>query len=494
LRGNRRPSTVGYDTIARLDSEREMERPGLPLDLRQAFDAQRAAAAREPFPDWPRRRARLQRLRRLIAENEGAIAQAIDADFGGRPAIETEMAEIWPTLEEIKVALRHGARWMKPRRVGVSRWFLPAAGEILPQPLGVIGVIAPWNYPLLLSAGPVAGALAAGNRVLVKLSEHTPNVSALLQSLVATDFSFDELCIVTGDATVAAEFSRLPFDHLLFTGSTKVGHDVMQAAAANLTPVTLELGGKSPAIIAPGYPLAHAIERVLMGKLLNAGQTCIATDHVRLPRGEIEAFVQGCIEQACRMYPRGLDDAEYCSIIDERQYRRLTGGIDEAIARGARCQILFESGRDAARRRLAPVIVIDPPDDLRLMREEIFGPVLPVIPYDEIEQALAQVNARPRPLALYWFDRDPARSERALRATHAGGVCINDTLLHIAQPTLPFGGVGPSGMGHYHGRWGFDTFSKLKPVFRQRRFNAMKVFLPPYSGKMRALLRLMKRF
>ncbi len=268
----------------------------------------------------------------------------------------------------------------------------------------------------------------------------------------------------------------------------------MQAAAANLTPVTLELGGKSPAIIAPGYPLAHAIERVLMGKLLNAGQTCIATDHVFLPRGEIEAFVHGCRAQARRMYPLGLDDHEYCSIINVRQYRRLTDGIDEATARGARCEVLFASGRDAARRRLAPVIIIDPADDLRVMREEIFGPVLPIIPYDDVEQALARVNARPRPLALYWFDRDAARSERALRVTHAGGVCVNDTLLHIAQPSLPFGGVGPSGMGHYHGRWGFDTFSKLKPVFRQRRFNLMKIFLPPYSGRMRALLQLMKRF
>ncbi len=470
-----------------------MERPNVSLDLRRVFAAQRAAAEREPFPDWPSRRTRLQRLRRLISENESAIAQAIDADFGGRPAIETELAEVWPTLEEIKDALRHGSRRMRPRRVGVSRWFLPAAGWILPQPLGVIGVIAPWNYPLLLSAGPVAGALAAGNRVLVKLSEHTPNFSALLQSLVAANFAVDELCIITGDAEVAAEFSSLPFDHLLFTGSTAVGRRVMQAAAVNLTPVTLELGGKSPAIIAPGYPLAHAIERMLMGKLLNAGQTCIAPDYALVPRGQIEPFVQGCIARARRMYPGGLDDPDYCSIINERQYRRLTDAVDEAIARDVRCEVLFASDRDPVRRRLAPVIVIDPPENLRLMRDEIFGPVLPLIPYDDIEQALAQVNARPRPLALYWFDRDAARSERALRATHAGGVCINDTLLHIAQPTFPFGGVGPSGMGHYHGRWGFDTFSKLKPVFRQRRFNTMKVFLPPYSATMRALLRLMKR-
>lgn len=465
-----------------------------PTDLHAIFERQRAAFAAAPFPDHAVRSDRLRRLARVLTENESAICDAIDRDFGGRPRIETELAEIWPGLEELKTAASQVARWMKPRRAGVSKWFLPATAQVMPQPLGVVGIIVPWNYPLYLAVGPMAAALAAGNRVMVKMSEFTPAFSAEFRSLCARCFSDDELCIVTGGPAVAAQFSALPFDHLLFTGSTTIGRKVMAAAAANLTPVTLELGGKSPAVIAPGYPIQHAVERILAGKLLNAGQTCIAPDYVLLPRATLGEFVATAHATARRLYPGGLADGNWCSVINERQYQRLSAGLDELAAHGTTVESLFPgAARDDTRHRLAPALVIDPPLDSTLMRDEIFGPPLPVIPYDDVEEAIAFITARARPLALYWFDRDTARIQDALQRTHAGGVSVNDTLLHIAQHTLPFGGVGASGMGHYHGRWGFDTFSKLKPVFRQARFNGLRLFLPPYSQTMRRLLEIMKR-
>jgi coniferyl-aldehyde dehydrogenase len=269
----------------------------------------------------------------------------------------------------------------------------------------------------------------------------------------------------------------------------------MAAAAANLTPVTLELGGKSPAIITPGYPLEHAVQRIIAGKLINAGQTCIAPDYVLLPRDQVPAFVAAARAQVQRSYPAGLADGDFCSVIDDRHYRRLAQMVDEAAERGSRAECLFAgAARDEARHRLAPVLLIDPPADGSAMRDEIFGPVLPLVPYDRLDDAIAFVNARPHPLALYWFDHDRARTDEALCTMPAGGVTVNDTLLHITQESLPFGGVGASGMGHYHGKWGFDAFSKLKPVFRQSRFNGMALFLPPYRPLMRRLLRLMKRY
>ena len=472
-----------------------MEMHDAPADLSLAFERQRAAWSKGPGVHCFLLVDRLRGLPRLGGSPAAASARASDADFGGRPAIETELAEIWPSLEAVKGALRHGRRWMRPRRAGVGKWFLPARAQLLPQPLGVVGIIVPWNYPLYLGIGPLVAALAAGNRAMVKLSEFTPEFALLMQRLFAAVFAPDEVCVVTGGADVAAQFSALPFDHLLFTGSTAVGRKVMGAAAANLTPVTLELGGKSPAIVAPGYPLGHAAQRIVTGKLLNAGQTCIAPDYVLLPRESVAAFVDAARSEARRGYPRGLADANYCSIVNDRQYRRLAGAVDEAAARGARTEALFDgAARDDARHRLAPVLLVDAPADSAVMREEIFGPVLPLVPYDRIEDAIAFVAARPRPLALYWFDRDEARTQRALQGLPAGGVTVNDTLLHIAQDDLPFGGVGASGMGHYHGQWGFETFSKLQPVFRQSRINGMAMFLPPYSARMRRVLGLMKRY
>jgi coniferyl-aldehyde dehydrogenase len=466
----------------------------MPADLNRSFERLRTAFAAAPFPTWGERADRLRRLARLVRDHESRFARAIDEDFGGRPAIETELAEIWPSLEETKSALRHGRRWMKPRRAGVGRWFLPGSGRILPQPLGVVGILVPWNYPLYLAVGPMAAALAAGNRVMVKMSEATPLFAAEFQARCADTFGPDEVVVVTGGPDVAAQFSALPFDHLLFTGSTNVGRLVMRSAAENLTPVTLELGGKSPTVITPDYPMEHAVQRVLAGKLLNAGQTCIAPDYVLLPHGRIEAFITEARRQARVMVPGGLGDAGWCSVVSTRQYTRLVSGIDEAVARGTRIEVLFDGpARDDARHRLAATLLVEPPEDCSVLRDEIFGPVLPLVGYENVDEAIAFINARPRPLALYWFDHDRARSDAAMRSTHAGGVCINDTLLHVAQDSMPFGGVGDSGMGHYHGQWGFDNFSKMKPIFRQARVNAMKLFLPPYSPLARRLLKMMKR-
>lgn len=466
-----------------------------PSELHVIFEIQRAAYEAAPFAEWDERRNRLERLRRLLEDNETAIETAIDSDFAGRPRIETQIAEIFPSLSEIRGAIKHGKRWMKPRSAGVSKWFLPARANVVPRPLGVVGIIVPWNYPLFLSVSPLVAALVAGNRAMVKMSEFTPAFSELFQRMIAGAFRANEVAVITGAAEVAAQFSALPFDHLLFTGSTSVGRKVMGAASQNLTPVTLELGGKSPVVIAPGYPIDQAVQRVLAGKLLNAGQTCIAPDYALVPRAQVAAFVESATRQAQRMYPSGLEDRDYCSIVNVRQYERLARYVEQARNAGAAIVPLFNGAeRNGGKHRLAPAIVVNPSPDLDLMREEIFGPLLPVIPYEDVKDAMAFINSRPRPLAMYWFDNDGKRAEAALKHTHAGGVCFNETLVHVAQEDLPFGGVGASGMGHYHGRWGFDTFSKLTPVFRQSRFNGMKLFLPPYKPRAAKMLRLMKRF
>ncbi|MCX8115207.1 MAG: coniferyl aldehyde dehydrogenase [Burkholderiaceae bacterium] len=466
----------------------------VPARLQAIFEAQREAYDRDDFPTWEVRRDRLRRLRRLLEDNEPALEVAIAADFGCRPRLETQIAEFFPALAEIKGALRHGKQWMKPRRVWVSKWFLPARAEILPRPVGVVGIIVPWNYPVYLSIGPMVGALVAGNRVMVKLSEYTPVFGELFQRLVAQAFRPDEVSVVLGGPDVAAAFSALPFDHLLFTGSTAIGRKVMAAAAENLTPVTLELGGKSPTVVAPGYSIERAATRILAGKLLNAGQTCIAPDYVLLPRDSVDDFVVAARAQSRRMFPSGLASGEYTSVINARQYERLLGYLDEAAALGVRIEPLFDGAqRDDPAHRLAPALLIEPPPAAAVMRDEIFGPLLPLVGYDRVDDAIGFINARPRPLALYWFDDDRERTERALRRTHAGGVCVNETLVHVAQEELPFGGIGPSGMGHYHGRWGFETFSKLKPVVWQAKVNAMSLFLPPYRPLAHKTLKLMKR-
>ena len=454
----------------------------------QVFQRMHAATRRSLMVERAVREARLTALLALVHDNAERFIEAISSDFGHRSAHETRLLELFPSLEAIRHNRSHLGAWMKPQGKSPSIWFRPGRARIIPQPLGVVGIIVPWNYPLYLAVSPLAAALAAGNRVMIKMSEFTPRTGELLAQLATKYFSEDQVAVVLGDATVGADFARLPFDHLLFTGSTKVGHDIMRMAADNLTPVTLELGGKSPVILGPDYPLAKAAERIMIGKLLNAGQTCIAPDYVLVPAGREQAFVEAARAVVAKCFPALATTPDYTAIINERHYQRLQGYVADAEARGAKIEPLSTAAADAARRKLPPLALLNVDDNMRVMQDEIFGPLLPIVPYDTLEQAFAYINQRPRPLALYYFGYNKAEQQRVLEQTHSGGVCLNDTMLHVAQDDMPFGGVGPSGMGHYHGHEGFKTFSHAKGTFIKQRFNAARMIYPPYGKAIQKLV------
>lgn len=455
--------------------------------LNAEFVRVREAYRAEPCPDWEARKQRLRTLEKLLLENRNRLAEAIDEDFDGRPVEETALLEFFPSLLAIRHALKHGRRWMRARRRFAEFWFLPARTELLPQPLGIVGVIVPWNYPLYLSIGPLTDALAAGNGCLLKLSEFTPRFATVFSELIERYFPGHEVRAVTGNAEVGKAFSALPFDHLLFTGSTAVGREVMRAAATNLTPVTLELGGKSPTIIGPDVRFEHAVERILIGKCFNAGQTCIAPDYVLLPRPRVQAFIDTARHRFARLYPDFASNRQYAGIIDDAHHARLQRLHEAAVTAGAAPHPLGDA--PGSGRRLAPTLFSDVTADCPLMQEEIFGPWLPLIPYDDFDEALAFIAARPHPLALYLFDDDKTRLRRVLEHTRAGGVTVNDTLCHITQSHLPYGGVGPSGMGSYHGEPGFRTFSRMTPVFHQSRLSGFRLLNPPYGAHFRFMLR-----
>ncbi len=460
-----------------------------------AFERLHAAARADLAPDWPVRADRLRRLQAALQSHRTDLAAAISADFGHRAAQETELYELFPCLNGLRHALRHGQRWMRPRRRAADWWAQPGHCRLVPQPLGVVGIVSPWNYPLYLSVGPLTDALVAGNRALLKPSEYTPRFSTLLAQMLAQRFDATEVGVVQGGGDIAAAFCALPFDHLLFTGSTAVGRRVMAAASGHLTPVTLELGGKSPALIGPtlqsGPQLDTAVQRILVGKLLNAGQTCIAPDYALVPRRLVAEFVTLARQHAQRFYPALASNPHYTRLINAAQFTRLQAWVDEACTQGATAVPLTEAQPDAASRLMPPLLLLDVPPSARVLQEELFGPVLPVVAYDELDDALAWINARPRPLALYLFDHDRAVVERVLQHTVSGGVAINDTLLHMGQGALPFGGIGPSGMGSYHGEAGFRTFSHLKPVFMQSRLNAIRFLRPPYGRLFESAVRLL---
>jgi coniferyl-aldehyde dehydrogenase len=457
-----------------------------PLDaLDRLFKAQRAAYAANPMPPAAQRQQWLKALRDVLSSERQALIEAISTDFSHRSADETLLAELMPSLHGIHYASRRLKGWMKPSRRHVGMAFQPAAAKVVYQPLGIIGVIVPWNYPLYLAIGPLVGALAAGNRVMLKLSESTPATGLLLKELLGRIFPEDLVGVVLGEADVGVAFSRLPFDHLLFTGSTSVGKHVMRAAAENLTPVTLELGGKSPAIVSRDVPLKDAAERIAFGKTLNAGQTCVAPDYVLVPEDRVGGFVEAYRQAVQRFYPTLTDNPDYTAIINERQLARLNGYVSDATSKGALLIPLFEQGQG---RRMPHSVLLNVSDDMTVMQDEIFGPLLPIVPYRDVEQAFAYINQRPRPLALYYFGYDKREQNRVLHETHSGGVCLNDTLLHVAQDDMPFGGVGPSGMGHYHGHEGFLTFSKAKGVLVKQRFNAARLIYPPYGKSIQKLI------
>ena len=464
--------------------------------LEDAFAAQRAAFAREMNPSLEARHDRLDRLLQLTAVHQDAIIDAVSADFGHRSRHETDLADIFVVLSAIRHTRRQVRRWMKPRGVATPLHLLPATSELIRQPLGVVGVISPWNYPLQLALLPVAAALAAGNRVMLKPSELTPRFSALLQKIVAEAFAPDEFAVFPGDVELGRAFSRLPFNHLFFTGSTAVGRQVALAAAENLTPVTLELGGKSPAIIDVDCDLPEAARRIAFAKLLNAGQTCVAPDYMLVPRARVDAFVTALQRAVGAMYPTLAGNPDYTSIVNERHYGRLAQLVADAQAHGATAVPMAAATAtpDAASRQFPPTVLLGVDDEMAVMREEIFGPLLPVVPYDSLDGAIAYVNARPHPLALYWFGRDRAHRERVLQRTISGGVTINDACWHVCQEYLPFGGVGASGMGAYHGEHGFLTFTQEKAVLHQSRLNGIALFRPPYGRRFEAVLALLKRF
>ncbi len=463
--------------------------------LREVFERQHGASRHDPAPDAARRERDLDALHDGILGHADAIAGAISADFGGRSRHETRLLELFPCLEAIRHARARVRRWMRPDRRAVSLWFQPGRAKVVWQPLGTVGIVVPWNYPVYLSIGPLVSALAAGNRVMIKMSEFTPATGELLARLISDRFDEERVAVFNGEADMARAFAALPFDHLLFTGSTQTGRSVMAAAAANLTPVTLELGGKSPAIVGGDFPLALACERILFGKLLNAGQTCIAPDYVLLPAGRELEFIGHARAFVSRCYPTLARNPDYTAIVNERHYQRLQDLAADALARGATGTEINPANEalDAADRKIAPTLITGTTGEMRLMQEEIFGPLLPLVGYRDLDEAIAYVNARPRPLALYYFDRDRARIERVLRETVSGGVTINDTMMHIAQDELPFGGAGESGMGQYHGHAGFATFSNQKAVFTQSRLNALPLFRPPYGKRFERLIRLLLR-
>ena len=463
--------------------------------MEASLQAQRARFMTEPMPSLSQRREKLKALKRALLQYKTPLCEALSRDYGQRSIQDSLLADILPCVMNINYTLRHLKRWLKPSRRHAGLLLSPARVEVVYQPLGVVGIVVPWNFPVMLSIGPLITALAAGNRAMIKLSEFTPQTNKVLREMLAGIFEDDEVAVFEGEADMAAAFSALPFDHLLFTGSTAVGHRVMHAAADNLTPLTLELGGKSPVLVAPDMPLELAVERMVFGKSLNAGQICVAPDYVLVPDDKVDDFVSEYRKQFCKMYPQGVASRDFASIINERQYQRLTRLLDDARHKGARVIPCHDAARDDSRLRMITHLLLDTSEEMAIRQDEIFGPLLPVIPYREPGEALDFIRQRPRPLALYLMSFDPELQQRVITTTHAGGMAINDSVLHVGADDAPFGGIGPSGMGHYHGREGFETFSKAKTVFRRGKFTTAKLASPLYGrGSRRWLQKLIMAF
>jgi coniferyl-aldehyde dehydrogenase len=462
--------------------------------LDDAFHAMFDKSRAEPAPTLEVRLDRLKRLRAAIADSEARFEQAISADFGHRSTVETTIAETLFLMVEIKHTTKHLKKWMAPQRIATALQFWPAKNRLIPQPLGVVGIIAPWNYPLQLTLAPAIGAIAAGNRVMIKPSELTPRFSALLKEVIAAKFDATEMMVTGVEDEIAKAFASLPFDHLVFTGSTKVGRLVAEAAGRNLTPITLELGGKSPAIVDRSAELNEAAERIAYGKLLNAGQTCIAPDYALVPENELQTFADKVAGHMRRMFGTDPANKDYTSVISDRHYARLEGLVTDAAAKGARILQPAKADDPAWKRmrKFPPTIVVGATPDMTIMQEEIFGPVLPMIGYKDAKEPVDYINKHDRPLALYWFGKDDAARDEVLARTVSGGVTVNDCLFHFTQVNQPMGGVGASGTGAYHGEWGFRALSKLKPVFYRSPFNRLADLYPPYGSKIARLQKLLR--
>ncbi len=461
-------------------------------EAQRIFNLQRAAYLRHPYPSIEERRANLDTVERILVDNADAIADAINADFGHRAAEESKLLELFNCVDGIRNAKKQLGKWMKPQHRHVGILFATAKNRLIPQPKGVIGLVSPWNYPLFLTISPLTSILAAGNRCMIKMASNSQHLCRLLAEKFAQQFPEDMVAILPG--VKPNDFTTLPFDHVIFTGSADAGRNVMRAAAENLTPVTLELGGKSPTIIADDYDVETAAGRILYAKYVNAGQTCLAPDYLFIPEGKQETFVQAAEKILRERYP-DTNDRSYTSVIDEKSYRRLRATLDDAAKKGARVISLVPGATfNDALRKIPPHLVLDVTDDMTIMREEIFGPLLPIKTYRSLDEVLAYVNAKDRPLGLYIFTDDKATEEKVLYGTISGGVTVNNCMFHIAQHDMPFGGIGASGMGHYHGWEGFQEFSKMRPVHTNPRMSGISMFYPPYTKLHSRLFDLLVRF
>lgn len=456
--------------------------------LNQLLARQKASFREQGAPSRQQRETQLIALKQALLSHQQAIVDALNADYGHRSSDDSRISDIMPCVNNINYTLKKLKGWMKPSRRHAGILLAPAKVQVQYQPLGVVGIIVPWNFPVMLSIGPLITALAAGNRAMIKLSEFTPETNKVLKQMLADLFDESVVAVIEGEADVAAAFSALAFDHLLFTGSTTVGRHVMRAAADNLTPVTLELGGKSPVIIAPDMPLDTAVERMIYGKCLNAGQICVAPDYVLLPKGKSDAFVQAFIAKFKQMYGEIGDNPDYGAIINPRQFERLQAVLQDARDKGAQITPSSQETLAPDSRKLPVQLITGVNEQMLVMQEEIFGPLLPIIEYDNLEQAIDYVNDRPRPLALYIMSFDSDTQQRLLNQTHSGGVCINETVFHVAADDAPFGGIGPSGMGHYHGKEGFLTMSHAKTILSRGKLNTGKLVHPPYGTAIQRLL------
>lgn len=458
-------------------------------DMKRIFESQQKAFRANPMPTAQERADNINRLKPGLLEHTDAIVEAVNEDFSNRARSETKFMEIMTALEEIKYYAKNTRKWMKTENRHVPISIRPAKAKVVYQPLGVVGIIVPWNYPVLLAISPMLAALSAGNRVMIKMSEYTPKTAEAFKKMIGEIYSEDHVAVVTGEADVGIAFSKIPFDHLLFTGSTSVGKHVMRAASENLTPVTLELGGKSPVIIHDSYDIDDAAERISFGKCMNAGQTCVAPDYIMAPSHKVEELVAAFSQVISKWYPAKKNNQDFTSVVNERQHKRLQGYLKDAEEKGARIIPINPANEDFTGTNKIPVtLVLDTTDDMLIEQDEIFGPLLIIKPYTSLDSAINYINDRPRPLALYYFDLNEDRQDYVMNHTHAGGGCINDTITHVGTSDIPFGGIGPSGMGHYHGKEGFLTFSKAKGILSKGKVNGTRMIYPPWDRPIHKIL------
>jgi len=455
-------------------------------EAQRVFKLQREAYLREPYPSLQERKARLDALERILLENADAIVEAIAQDFGHRCAEESKILEIFPVIDGLRHTKKKLRKWMKPQRRPISWLFATGSNRLIPQPKGVVGIVSPWNYPLFLTLSPLVSVLAAGNRAMIKMASNSQHLCRLLADKFSEVFPEEVVAILPG--VRAGDFSTLPYDHIIFTGSADVGRTVMRSAAENLTPVTLELGGKSPTIVCDDFDIDEAASRIMYAKLVNAGQTCLAPDYLFLPEGSEDRFVAAAQRLVAERYP-DTNDASYTSVIDEKAFRRLRMTLDDAEAKGAKLVPLVPNASfNDVLRKFPPYLVLNVTEDMMIMKEEIFGPLFPVMTYKDLDETIEYVTHRDRPLGFYVFTNDRARKDKLLYSTISGGVTINNCIIHVAQHDLPFGGVGASGIGHYHGYEGFVEFSKMRPVFTSPWFSLLHWFYPPYTGKQERMI------